>query len=84
MEGSKEEFSIGQIIRNELIRQERTVTWFARKISCSRTNAYKIFNKDNIDIKLLALISRVLEHDFFSDISDSYSLNIESRVENEG
>ncbi|MCM1067074.1 MAG: XRE family transcriptional regulator [Muribaculaceae bacterium] len=60
---------IGLQIRHELRRRERTVAWFARKICCTRTHAYKIFEKDNIDIKLLARICQVLDHDFFADIS---------------
>ena len=29
---------IGQLIRQELDRQERTPTWLARKINCERPN----------------------------------------------
>ncbi|MCM1317918.1 MAG: XRE family transcriptional regulator [Bacteroides sp.] len=61
--------TIGAMIRDELRRQERSVAWFARKICCSRTHAYKIFEKDNIDILLLARISRALGHNFFDDLS---------------
>ncbi len=62
---------IGSLIRKELDRQERTVAWFARKICCTRPHAYKIFEKDNLDVKLLMRISRVLRHDFLADISQS-------------
>lgn len=78
---SNQKFHIGQSIRNELNRQERTVAWFARKICCSRTNVYKIFEKDNLDIKLLKQISQVLNHDFFRDISDSHSQESKNSVE---
>ena len=61
---------IGTAIKMELLRQERSVTWFANKICCSRTNVYKIFERDNIDVRLLYSISRVLNHDFFADISE--------------
>lgn len=64
------EYHIGANIRRELIRQERSVAWFARKIHCSRTNAYKIFEKDNLDIKLLQRISTVLNYDFFRELSE--------------
>ncbi len=63
------------MIRDELRRQERSVAWFARKICCSRTHAYKIFEKDNIDILLLSRISRVLGHNFFDDLSRSIGTN---------
>lgn len=63
--------AIGKLIKEELIRQERSVTWLARKLSCHRTNVYDIFERENIDITLLARISRVLRHNFFKDVSDS-------------
>ena len=56
---------IGQIIETELRRQERSVSWFARKLYCDRSNVYDIFRRENIDANLLYRISVVLEHDFF-------------------
>ena len=63
---------IGQLIKQELERQERTVTWFARKLSCSRNNVYDIFNRNNIDVVLLNRISRILHHNFLEDLSDDF------------
>lgn len=57
---------IGQIIKTELERQERTITWFASKLYCDRTNVYKIFKRNSIDSDLLLRISLILEHNFFS------------------
>ena len=45
------------------------VTWFAAQLHCDRRNVYRIFERDNIDIQLLARISRILGHDFFADLS---------------
>lgn len=56
---------IGNVIKKELQEQERTVTWFANKLCCDRTNVYKIFNKQNIDTNLLLRISLILHKDFF-------------------
>ena len=58
---------IGQLIKDELERQERSVSWFARKLYCDRSNIYKIFKRSTIDTELLMRISVVLNHDFFSD-----------------
>lgn len=69
---------IGQLIKQELARQERTVTWFARKLSCHRTNVYDIFTRGNIDLELLIRISKVLNHNFLKDISDDLERNNES------
>ncbi|MBQ4499494.1 MAG: XRE family transcriptional regulator [Alistipes sp.] len=64
--------SIGEAIRAELDRQERSVVWFARHLSCDRTNVYKIFAKDSIDTELLMRISITLNHNFFEDLSRDF------------
>lgn len=56
---------IGQLIKQELEEQGRTVVWFARKMSYSRANIYKIFEKPSIDAEVLFRISKLLQHDFF-------------------
>lgn len=63
--------SIGQLIKQELERQEYSVTRFAQKLSCHRTNVYDIFARDNIDMILLIRISRILHHNFLKDLSDT-------------
>lgn len=60
---------IGQMIRRELRNRERTVAWFARKICCTRPHAYKIFEKENIDLNLLIRICQILDYDFLSEIA---------------
>lgn len=57
---------IGELIREELRRQERSVAWFARKLYCDRTNAYNIFRRSSIDTETLLRISRILGCDFFT------------------
>lgn len=47
-----------------------TISWFAAQLNCDRRNVYRIFEKDNIDIHLLARISQILNHDFFRDLSE--------------
>lgn len=61
---------IGKEIEAELRRQERSVTWFANKLYCDRTNVYKIFKKQTIDSDLLYRISTILQKDFFVLLSD--------------
>lgn len=56
---------IGNLIREELERQERTVSWFARKLNCDRSNIYKIFRRSTIDTEQLLRISQILHCDFF-------------------
>ncbi len=56
---------IGQLIREELKQQGRTITWFAKAINCDRTNIYNIFARESIDTNLLTRISKALNKDFF-------------------
>lgn len=60
----------GDMIKAELKRQRRSITWLAEQLCCSRTNVYKIIHKSNLDIELLWRISNALQHDFFKQISD--------------
>lgn len=64
---------IGQLIEAELHRQERTVTWFANKLYCDRTNVYKIFRKQSIDTELLLRISHILNYNFFHYYAAEFS-----------
>lgn len=58
--------NIGLEIKRELERQERTVSWFARKLCCERTNVYSIFKRKSIDTDMLTRISRILQRNFFT------------------
>lgn len=62
---------IGGLIKQELEKQERSISWLARKLSCDRTKVYRILQKHSIDTYDLARISILLSHDFFADLSDS-------------
>lgn len=67
---------IGTIIKEELERQERSVSWFARKLSCDRSNVYRLFQKHSIDTALLSRISVILNRDFFKELSNLLPGNI--------
>lgn len=62
--------NIGQNIKEELQRQERTVSWLARKLNCTRAAVYRIFDKNSIDTVLLLNISQILHRDFFYELSE--------------
>lgn len=66
--------SIGSLIKEELMRQERSVSWFARKLSCDRSNIYRLFQKHSIDTALLARISVILQRDFFKELSGNLAV----------
>ena len=62
---------IGQLIKEELTAQERSVSWFARKLCIDRSNVYRLFQKNSIDTSFLTRISLLLNKDFFMMLSDS-------------
>ena len=64
---------IGQLIKEELERQERTPAWLARKINCARPNVYYIFSSHSINTELLLHISQALNHDFFRYYTDAFT-----------
>ncbi len=66
--------NVGQSIKEELQRQERTVSWLARKLNCTRASVYRIFEKNSIDTSLLISISEILHHNFFRDLSEDISV----------
>lgn len=70
---------IGHLIKEELEKQERSISWFARKLSCDRSNVYRLFQKENIDTGLLIRISLLLNHDFFSDFSKNIKEKYQSQ-----
>lgn len=63
---------IGKLIKIELKNQERSVSWFARKLNCDRQNVYNIFQRTTIDSELLLRISVVLQKDFFSFFREEF------------
>lgn len=63
---------IGEIIREQLHNQGKTVVWLARQLSCSRNNVYRIFRSSSIATQELLRISKVLDYDFFAIYSEDF------------
>ena len=57
---------IGQEIEAIFEETEHSITWFAKKLRCDRSNIYNIFSRETIDTGLLFKISEILNYDFFS------------------
>lgn len=64
---------IGNLIREKLNEEQKSVIWLAHELSCSRTNVYKIFSKSSIDTHVLMHISQILHFNFFQLYSDEYN-----------
>ena len=62
--------SIGELIKNELKKQGRSVVWMAKELGYSRGRLYKLFNRNWIYIDLLYKISWMFRHDFFKYYSE--------------
>ena len=60
---------IGELIKQEMERQDRKPTWLAKKISCDRTNVYHIYKQESLNTDLLCRISLALQHNFFYDLA---------------
>lgn len=56
---------IGKLIEEEMLRQERTPAWLARKINCARPNVYYIFRQESINTDLLLRISQALKQPYY-------------------
>ena len=65
-----QDFHIGTLIRDELNRQQRSVTWFADQINCDRTTCYDIFSRKFVNCEQLEKISIVLRRNFFRDLAE--------------
>lgn len=61
---------IGNLIRAELARQQRSVAWLARQLGCSRQNLYHTLQLEFISTDQLIRISLILHHDFFCNYTD--------------
>ncbi|MDR2963873.1 MAG: XRE family transcriptional regulator [Bacteroidales bacterium] len=65
----KHTVAIGQIIKQTLKEQGRSMTWLACQVHCDRSNFYKKLNTNSVEIDLLLRISEVLHKDFFAHYS---------------
>jgi DNA-binding Xre family transcriptional regulator len=61
---------IGHLIKEELARQERTVTWLASKLNYSRQNIYHLFKSQWIATDILLKICDIMNCNFFKVYSD--------------
>lgn len=66
---------IGRLVKSVFDASGMTVSEFARRIHCERTNVYKIFNRQSADIEMLVKISEALEHNFLEDVMKHYGLS---------
>ena len=71
---------IGHLIEEQLKRDERSVSWLARQIPCTRNHVYKILHKASLDTALLLRISKAMQFNFFQYYTAEVSKDLESRI----
>ena len=64
------EIHIGEEIRQELHKQERSQAWLARNLKISPSTLSDILQKTSIDVALLHKIGKALNRDFFKLYQD--------------
>jgi plasmid maintenance system antidote protein VapI len=62
---------IGNIIKQELKKQERSASWLARQINIEESTCRRMLQKATIDTYRLQCISIALKFDFFALISQN-------------
>ena len=60
---------IGAIIKDKLAQERRSVSWFADQMNCDRSNMYKLLSRAHLDSNFILRASKILEYNFFKDIS---------------
>lgn len=76
----KSDIHIGRLIRVQLKSDERSVSWLAREIGCTRNHLYKIFNKPSLDSDLLLRISKAMHFNFFQFYAAEVLKEMKNRI----
>lgn len=71
---------IGQLIQDQLKKDQRSVGWLSRQIPCSRNHVYKLFKRPSLDAKLLLRISVVMQFNFFQYYTAEFLQNMKERM----
>ena len=80
MENTADNLHIGQRIQEQLMKDQRSASWLARQIPCSRNHVYKLFKRPSLDGELLLRISVVMHFNFFQYYTASFLQAMKDRV----
>ena len=61
-------------------KDQRSVSWLAREIHCTRNNVYKVFNKPSLDSNLILKISKAMNFNFFQYYTAEFLSNMKTRT----
>lgn len=71
---------IGHLIREQLRADQRSASWLAREIGCSRNHLYKVFRKPSLDGDLLLCISLAMNFNFFQYYTAAFYEGMKERL----
>ncbi len=74
---AEEGLHIGNCIKEELRRQERSIAWLSWQVFCDRSNLSRILQNPDVDICLLRRISITLKCNFFRQLSENVQKDID-------
>ncbi|MBR6930358.1 MAG: XRE family transcriptional regulator [Bacteroidales bacterium] len=71
---------IGQLIQAQLKADQRSASWLAREIGCSRNHLYKVFRKPSLEVELLLRISLAMNFNFFQYYTAEFIEGMKARI----
>lgn len=74
------EIHIGRLIQEQLKTDQRSISWLAKQILCTRNHLYKIFRKSSIDCALLLRISQAMQFNFFRYYAAEVAKGMQDRL----
>ena len=80
MENLQSNIHIGHLIREQLKADQRSASWLAREIGCSRNHLYKVFRKPSLDGELLLSISLAMNFNFFQYYTAEFIEGMKARI----
>ncbi len=80
MKKPSSDIHIGHLIQTQLKADQRSASWLAREIGCSRNHLYKVFRKPSLDGELLLSISLAMNFNFFQYYTAAFLENMKSRI----
>lgn len=80
METHGSNIHIGQLIHEQLRKDQRSTSWLAREIGCTRNHVYKVFRKPSLDADLILKISVALNFNFFRYYSAEFFEAMKARM----
>ena len=84
MDNHESNIHIGHLIREQMKKDQRSASWLAREIHCTRNNLYKIFSKPSLDSDLILRISVAMNFNFFQFYTAEFVESMKARIGEEG